>query len=290
MEATDPGAATSSIAHSLCALNLQVAQLTGIVSDGVTAIQQHLPLAATDRGHILALQEQGVAAIRELTEVMRANGAARSATPRQPGSVPAPEGRYLHGHCGCPEGSGVYWGVDIATGRHAWLLVSRHNQVLYHHCPGCGAQLLWLEQCAAIGQPAGTAVAFAPVTDSGDGVMQALARANHKLAEARDVVEALAATVNQHEPDRMVAGAAPEPALQTLANRILDEVEVVMWHRRPKERERIRNTPGMTTADIDAIQFDPSSVRLGALVAIANALNREWRVKLETKPTPKEPA
>lgn len=165
-EATDPGAATSSIAHSLCALNLQVAQLTGIVSDGVTAIQQHLPLATTDRRHTLALQEQGVAAIRDLTEVMRANGAARNAVPEQPEPPAAPEGRYLHGRCGCAEGSGVYWGVDIATGRHVWLLVSRPDTVLYHHCPGCGAHLLWPGQCAAIGQPAGTAVAFAPVTVS----------------------------------------------------------------------------------------------------------------------------
>lgn len=194
----------SSIAHSLIVLTRQVAELTeairadgaqqtGIVSDGVTAIQQHLPLAATDRHRALALQEQGVAAIRDLTEVIRAVGAERSATPRQPGSVPAPEGRYLHGRCGCAEGRGrCQW--DGA----AWTVYGSLLEDV-PHCQDCGARLLTPDECAAIGQPAGTAVAFAPLSVSDEGVRAALARANAKLAKANCLRQDVAFRMRLHE-------------------------------------------------------------------------------------------
>lgn len=228
-EATDPGAATSSIAHSLCALSLRLAGLTGIISDGVTAIQQHLPLATTDRRHSLAMQEQVVAAIRDLTQVIRADGAARAeylaqsaaseaeklalsrqtvelhqkavgdmteARGQQPETVAAPEGRYLQRRCDCTLSMRYQWYVD----EFCWRDDRSGDPPKGFHCERCGAKLPSAEWCAQRGLEPGTAVAFAPVGESDEGPAKAaLERANAKLANVRHASNTLTIAVYRHQ-------------------------------------------------------------------------------------------
>lgn len=137
----------------------------------------------------IAIKEHGETirtALADLTEVLRANGAARNAMSEQPAPADAPEGRYLQGRCDCTLSVRYQWYED----EFCWRDDRSGDPPKGSHCERCGAKLPSPEWCAQRGLEPGTAVAFAEATESDEGVRAALARANEKLAKASRLAHA----------------------------------------------------------------------------------------------------
>jgi hypothetical protein len=200
-----------------------------------------IAIAAEIGGVAEAIRQVG-AQLAEMTEVLRADGAARAdvnqellalqkewnrqreddlalrqaelgseeATPEQPEPAAAQEGRYLQEHCGCEPRLGWAWHRDHGEWG-AWLC-QQSGRSLYsgeYHCGRCGSSLLSPAACSAIGQPPGTAVAFAPVGDEvGERWLKvgllgdALRAANAKLCAAEECLLGLRRLADGHQRHR----------------------------------------------------------------------------------------